>query len=78
MKLPLASEAEVPRTKIVLYLLNPEHRSGKSKACFFAHHGFDVGDWKNWRRRCASTLATTKPRKRKPRRSVSAPWWKAI
>ena len=45
MKLPFASEAEVPRAKIVLYLLNPEHRAGKGKARFFASHGFAVEDW---------------------------------
>ncbi len=45
MKLPFANEAEVPRAKIVLYLLNPEHRSGKGKARFFASHGFAVEDW---------------------------------
>jgi len=45
MKLPLVDEAEVPRAKIVLYLLNPEHRSGKGKARFFASHGFDVDEW---------------------------------
>ncbi len=45
MKLPFANEAEAPRAKIVLYLLNPEHRSGKGKARFFASHGFAVEDW---------------------------------
>ena len=45
MKLPLPDEAEVPRAKIVLYLLNPEHRAGKGKARFFASHGFEVEDW---------------------------------
>jgi hypothetical protein len=45
MKLPLADEAEVPRDKMVLYLLNPEHRAGKGKARFFASHGFAVEDW---------------------------------
>jgi hypothetical protein len=45
MKLPLADEAEVPRAKIVLYLLNPEHRAGKGKARFFVAHGFAVEDW---------------------------------
>jgi hypothetical protein len=45
MKLPLADEAEVPRAKIVLYLLNPEHRAGKGKARFFASRGFAVEDW---------------------------------
>jgi len=45
MKLPLANEAEVPQAKIVLYLLNPEHRAGKGKARFFASHGFAVEGW---------------------------------
>ena len=45
MKLPLENEAEVPRAKIVHYLLNPEHRAGKGKARFFASHGFAVEDW---------------------------------
>lgn len=47
MKLPLVDEAEVPRAKIVLYLLNPEHRAGKGKARFFASHGFTLDDWQN-------------------------------
>jgi hypothetical protein len=45
MKLPFADEAEVPRAKIVRYLLNPEHRAGKGKARCFASHGFTVEDW---------------------------------
>jgi hypothetical protein len=45
MKLPLAEQAEVPRAKIVLYLLNPEHRSRKGKARFFASHGFTLERW---------------------------------
>jgi hypothetical protein len=45
MKLPLAIEAEVPRAKIVSYLLNPDHRAGKGKARFFASHGFAVEHW---------------------------------
>jgi len=45
MKLPLVSEAEVPRAKIVLYLLAPNHRSGKSKARFFAGHGYATERW---------------------------------
>jgi hypothetical protein len=45
MKMPFANEAEVPRAKIVLYLLNPEHRAGKGKARFFASHGFAVEHW---------------------------------
>src|SRR5215212_10605924 len=45
MKLPNAAEAEVPEAKIVRYLLNPNHRSGKSKAQFFLRHGFTVEKW---------------------------------
>jgi hypothetical protein len=45
MKLPLVNEAVVPRAKIVLYLLNPNHRSGKSKARFFAGHGYAIERW---------------------------------
>ncbi len=45
MKLPLADEAEVPKAKIVLYLLNPEHRRGRSKARFFVGRGFGTDDW---------------------------------
>ena len=45
MKLPLVNEAEVPRAKIVSYLLDPNHRSGKSKARFFAGHGYATERW---------------------------------
>jgi hypothetical protein len=45
MKLPLVSEAEVPRAKIVFYLLDPNHRSGKSKARFFSGHGYAPERW---------------------------------
>ena len=45
MKLPFANEAEVPRAKIVSYLLDPNHRSGKSKARFFAGHGYATERW---------------------------------
>jgi len=45
MKLPLANQAEVPKAKIVLYLLNREHRRGKSKARFFLSRGFDAEHW---------------------------------
>jgi len=45
MKLPLANEAELPRAKIVAYLLDPNHRSGKSKARFFGGHGYAVERW---------------------------------
>jgi hypothetical protein len=45
MKLPLVHEAEVPRPKIVSYLLDPNHRSGKSKARFFTGHGYAAERW---------------------------------
>jgi len=45
MKLPLVNEAEVTRAKIVRYLLDPNHRSGKSKARFFAGHGYIAERW---------------------------------
>ncbi len=31
--------------KVVRYLLNPNHRSGKSKARFFLSHGFTAEHW---------------------------------
>jgi hypothetical protein len=45
MKLPHASRAQVPEAKIVKYLLNPEHRVGKSKAAFFLSFGFRAEKW---------------------------------
>src|SRR5690348_13691884 len=45
MQLPFVTEAEVPKAKIVFYLLNPNHRSGKSKARFFLGHGFAPERW---------------------------------
>jgi len=45
MRLPAVNDAEVPRAKIVLYLLNPEHRAGKGKARFFSGRGFAPEHW---------------------------------
>jgi hypothetical protein len=45
MKVPFIDEAEVPQAKIVLYLLNPEHRAGRSKARFFSGHGYAAERW---------------------------------
>jgi len=42
MQLPISSEAEVSREKIVGYLLNPEHPDGAGKAAFFFTVGFRV------------------------------------
>jgi hypothetical protein len=46
LKLPSASSSIVPERKITLYLLNPGHPAGGSKAVFFLRHGFSVNDWK--------------------------------
>ena len=45
IRLQSAEEADVPMAKIVRYLLNPSHRSGKSKARFFLSHGFTADQW---------------------------------
>jgi hypothetical protein len=45
VKLPAVKGAEVPEAKIILYLLNPEHRSGKGKTRFFSGHGYRVDQW---------------------------------
>jgi hypothetical protein len=45
MKLPNAHLATVPERKITLYLLNPAHPAGGSKAAFFLRFGFKVGEW---------------------------------
>jgi len=46
MKLPNAEQATVPERKITLYLLNPAHSVGGSKAVFFARFGFTARDWR--------------------------------
>jgi len=45
MKLPNAPSATVPEQKITLYLLNPAHPAGGSKARFFLRFGFAVAEW---------------------------------
>lgn len=45
MNLPNAHLATVPERKITLYLLNPAHPAGGSKAAFFLQFGFTVADW---------------------------------
>jgi len=46
MKLPNANQATVPERKVRLYLLNPTHPAGGSKAVFFLRFGFSADDWK--------------------------------
>jgi hypothetical protein len=45
MKLPNAHLAVVPERKMALYLLNPAHPAGGSKAAFFLSFGFIVSEW---------------------------------
>ena len=45
MKLPSAAKAIVEQDKILVYLLNPEHRIGASKAQFFTKFGFSAAKW---------------------------------
>jgi len=45
MKLPDVEKAEVPKAKVVRYLLSTTHRAGKSKASFFMEFGFDPDRW---------------------------------
>ena len=45
MKLPNAQAATVPERKVTLYLLNPAHPAGGSKASFFLRFGFTAADW---------------------------------
>ena len=44
MKMPRASEAVVPRSKVAEYLLALHHPVGGSKARFFHRHGFQAAD----------------------------------
>jgi hypothetical protein len=46
MKLPNAQAALVPERKVTLYLLNPAHPAGGSKATFFLRAGFSVSEWR--------------------------------
>jgi hypothetical protein len=45
MKLPLADRVEIPRSKIIQYLLASTHRAGRGKARFFSLMGFEVSAW---------------------------------
>ncbi len=45
MKLPNAQSATVPERKVTLYLLNPGHPAGGSKASFFLRFGFSTAEW---------------------------------
>jgi len=45
LKLPNVKDATIPFAKIVGYLLSPTHLVGRSKAAFFAKHGFSAENW---------------------------------
>ena len=45
MKLPNAHAGHVPEKKVTLYLLNPAHPAGGSKASFFLRFGFTAAEW---------------------------------
>ncbi len=45
MHLPLADRLEVPRSKIVDYMLSPTHPQGRHKAAFFRAFGFAPAAW---------------------------------
>jgi hypothetical protein len=45
VKLPRQEIATISKSKIVDYLLSTIHPTGKGKAAFFKHHGFDPEQW---------------------------------
>ena len=45
MKIPNIGLAEIAKEKITLYLLNPSHPAGGSKASFFLRFGFSAARW---------------------------------
>jgi hypothetical protein len=47
MKLPNCEAAVVEEQKIVVYLLNPSHPEGASKAKFFSTLGFRIDQWQD-------------------------------
>lgn len=46
MKLSNLGLAQIPKEKILGYLLSPTHKDGKSKHDFFVRFGFKPKDWK--------------------------------
>ena len=45
MKLPNYEKANVPRSKVIDYLLSFNHPDGRSKARFFTGFGFSIESW---------------------------------
>lgn len=44
-RIPQPHALIVEESKIVAYLLNPQHKEGASKAKFFCNRGFTAGEW---------------------------------
>jgi len=45
MKLPSTDRLQIPKAKVVHYLLSSTHRAGRGKARFFSAFGFQVSAW---------------------------------
>ncbi len=45
MKLPNADRLDVPRAKVIEYLLSSTHPQGRHKAVFFRAFGFSLAAW---------------------------------
>jgi hypothetical protein len=45
-RLPHLNRAIVPEAKLVNYLLSARHSSGRAKARFLEHYGFNAQDWR--------------------------------
>ena len=48
MKIRNLESAIVPHSKIVNYLLNPIHHTGKNKAKYFLRHVFTIENWQTF------------------------------
>lgn len=47
MKLPHVDRVEIPKAKVLQYLLSSTHRAGKGKAAFFTAFGFTASQWED-------------------------------
>lgn len=45
MKLPHRDRLQIPKAKVVHYLLSSTHRAGRGKAKFFSAFGFQISAW---------------------------------
>lgn len=75
MKLPNAELAIVPEQKITLYLLDPTHPVGGSKASFFLRFGFTATECGDWLRLCSVTRVRARlSRRSKPGMGSGTRW----